>query len=282
MSEVKWIKITTDIFDDEKIKMIEIMPEADTIIVCWFKLLTLCGKINQGGRVRFNINIPFTDEMLASIFNRPLKTVQLAIKTFEAYGMIEIEGDHTIMITNWEKHQNVIGMDKIREQNAERQRRYREKQKKIENSKKTEQITDSNVTHNVISNAENNVTSQVLDIDIDIDKELDKDINIYIQKIVDNYNLTEGERLTILQAIKSNGNKVEYLKKSIDYMQQQGKDIKSDFGYLVKMLKEQWDLTAKPKQCKKQYKTKFHNFDMDGNGQYSAENLNKLMRSQRR
>ena len=280
MSEVKWIKITTDIFDDEKIKMIETMPEADTIIVCWFKLLTLCGKINQGGRVRFNINIPFTDEMLASIFNRPLKTVQLAIKTLEAYGMIEIEGDNTIMITNWEKHQNVIGMDKIREQNAERQRRYREKQKKIKSSKKIGQIADNNVMHNVTNNAKNNVTSQVLDIDID--KELDKDINIYIQKIVDNYNLTESERLTILQAIKSNSNKVEYLKKSIEYMQQQGKDIKTDFGYLIKMLKEQWDLTAKPKQYKNNYKTKFHNFEQSETEQYSEEALNALLRDRNR
>ncbi|HFI0901946.1 TPA: phage replisome organizer N-terminal domain-containing protein, partial [Streptococcus suis] len=39
-SEIKWIKIVTDIFDDEKILLIESLPEADTIIVVWFKLLT--------------------------------------------------------------------------------------------------------------------------------------------------------------------------------------------------------------------------------------------------
>ncbi|NQN39323.1 hypothetical protein HPA20_10690, partial [Streptococcus suis] len=32
-SEIKWIKIVTDIFDDEKILLIESLPEADTIIV---------------------------------------------------------------------------------------------------------------------------------------------------------------------------------------------------------------------------------------------------------
>ena len=36
MSGVKWIKICTDIFDDEKIVLIESMPEADGIIVIWF------------------------------------------------------------------------------------------------------------------------------------------------------------------------------------------------------------------------------------------------------
>ena len=46
MADIKWIKITTDIFDDEKILLIESLPEADSIIVIWFKLLCLAGKMN--------------------------------------------------------------------------------------------------------------------------------------------------------------------------------------------------------------------------------------------
>ena len=49
MGEVKWIKITTDIFDDEKILLIESLPDADSIIVIWFKLLCLAGKMNNSG-----------------------------------------------------------------------------------------------------------------------------------------------------------------------------------------------------------------------------------------
>ena len=49
MSDVKWIKITTDIFDDEKILLIESMPSADSIITIWFKLLALAGKQNNNG-----------------------------------------------------------------------------------------------------------------------------------------------------------------------------------------------------------------------------------------
>lgn len=44
MSEIKWIKICTDIFDDEKILLIESKPEKDSIIVIWFKLLCFAGK----------------------------------------------------------------------------------------------------------------------------------------------------------------------------------------------------------------------------------------------
>ena len=35
---MKWIKIVTDIFDDEKIQLIEALPSADSILVIWFKL----------------------------------------------------------------------------------------------------------------------------------------------------------------------------------------------------------------------------------------------------
>ena len=48
-TDVKWIKIVTNIFDDEKILLIESMPEADSIIVIWFKLLCMAGKQNNKG-----------------------------------------------------------------------------------------------------------------------------------------------------------------------------------------------------------------------------------------
>lgn len=106
MAEVKWIKIVTDIFDDEKILLIESMPEADSIIVIWFKLLCLAGKTNNSGVFMLNERIPYTEEMLSTIFRRPLNTVRLALKTFETYGMIEIV-DGAITIPNWSKHQSV-------------------------------------------------------------------------------------------------------------------------------------------------------------------------------
>ena len=44
MAEVKWIKLSTQMFEDEKIKLIEQMPEADTILIIWVKLLAQAGK----------------------------------------------------------------------------------------------------------------------------------------------------------------------------------------------------------------------------------------------
>lgn len=129
MAEVQWIKIVTDIFDDEKILLIENMPDADSLIVVWFKLLCLAGKQNNSGVFMINDRIPYTDEMFASIFRRPLNTVRLALKTFEQFGMIEII-NNTVTIPNWGKHQNLDQMEARKKYMANYMRDYREKQRR--------------------------------------------------------------------------------------------------------------------------------------------------------
>ena len=130
MSEIKWIKITTDIFDDEKICLIDALPDPDAILVIWFKILTLAGKHNSNGLLMMTDKVHYTDEMLATIFRRPLNTVRMAIGIFEQFGMIEII-DGIISLPNWEKHQNVDGMEKIKEQTRNRVAKYRKKQKNL-------------------------------------------------------------------------------------------------------------------------------------------------------
>lgn len=141
--DIKWIKITTDIFDDEKILLIESLPDADAIIVIWFKLLCLAGKQNNSGVFLMNDRIPYTEKMLATIFRRKEATVQLALQTFEQFGMVEIV-DGVITIPNWEKHQNIDGMEKIREQTRQRVAKHREKQRLL---------LDTNSECNVTGNA---------------------------------------------------------------------------------------------------------------------------------
>ena len=170
MSEVKWIKIVTDIFDNKKIKMLEAMPEGDSIIVIWLKLLILAGNTNDNGLIYFTKDIPYTDQMLATIFNRPLITVQLALSTFQNYGMIEIVDD-ILRVSNWEKYQNIEGMERIREQTRKRVARYRESKKLA--------LSSTDVTlHNVTETDDVTQSNAIdIDIDIDIDKDIDKNIN---------------------------------------------------------------------------------------------------------
>ncbi|KMM58273.1 replication protein [Bacillus glycinifermentans] len=166
MAEVKWIKLSTQMFEDEKIKLIEQMPEADTILIIWVKLLAQAGKTNASGYIYLSKNIPYTDEMLATIFNRPLPIVRMALQTFQRFGMIEIDEHNFINISNWEKHQNVEGMDRVRKLNAERNKRYRERKKQLQlSSPKNE--SDVSVT-----------SRDGKDIDKELDKDIDKENNI--------------------------------------------------------------------------------------------------------
>jgi len=124
MAEVKWIKIVTEFFDDEKIKLIEAIPEADMILIIWIKLLTLAGKKNVNGYIFLTENIPYTDEMLATIFKRPLNTIRLALETFKKFKMISCDENEIMYITNWGKYQNIEGLEKIRELGRARQAKY--------------------------------------------------------------------------------------------------------------------------------------------------------------
>ena len=156
MAEIKWIKIVTNIFDNRKIKQIEKLPEADAIIIIWFKLLCLAGELNENGLIMITQDVPYTDEMLANAFNKPITTIRLALDVFQKFKMIEII-NNIYCVSNWEKYQNIEGLDKIREQTRKRVSRYREKQKVLT-------LGNSNVTCNV-------TVTQCNETDKEIEKE---------------------------------------------------------------------------------------------------------------
>ena len=174
MHDVKWIKITTGMFDDEKIKIIESMPDADAILVIWIKLLIQAGRTNASGYIFLNETIPYNDEMLSTIFHRPLNTVRLALETFQRFGMIETS-QNGIKITNWEKHQNVNGMEKIREQTRLRVQKHRE-------SKMLTEGKDGNATVTLRNGTE-----------LDLDKNKKVQIDHFFESIWKLYPKKEGK-----------------------------------------------------------------------------------------
>lgn len=128
MADVKWIKIAVDMFDNRKIKQIGSMPEGDSLLLMWVQLLCLAGNVNDGGFIYLTKEIPYTDEMLATQFIKPISTVRLALKTFEQFGMIEII-NNMIFLSSWEKYQSIDRLTAIREKDRERKRRKREAEK---------------------------------------------------------------------------------------------------------------------------------------------------------
>ena len=165
MADVKWIKIAVDMFDNRKIKQIGSMPEGDSLLLMWVQLLCLAGNVNDGGFIYLTKEIPYTEEMLATQFNKPISTVRLALKTFEQFGMIEII-NNMIFLSSCEKYQSTDRLATIREKDRERKRRKREAEKLLPQNSMECPRTSMDVPR----------------IDIEGDIDIDKDKNKSISK----------------------------------------------------------------------------------------------------
>lgn len=131
MAEVKWIKLSTTIFDDEKIRLIEDLPQGEAFLVLWLKLLCLAGRKNAGGEIFVTESVPFTEEMLAGLWHCKTVLVRSALKTFTQLEMIEINEQQKILVRNWSKHQNVPSLDLIGRREKDRQRKQKSRQKSL-------------------------------------------------------------------------------------------------------------------------------------------------------
>jgi predicted phage replisome organizer len=110
------------------------------------RLLTLAGKMNDRGLIYLDEGMPYSEEMLSSIINRSLQTTRLALSVLQKFDMIRIFEDGNIKITNWEKHQNIEGMERHRELARIRQQRFRERQRLEQNEFKENALCNVTVT----------------------------------------------------------------------------------------------------------------------------------------
>ena len=130
MADVKWIKITTDMFDNRKVKHLRRLPDGNNIVLIWVMLLTMAGRCNANGMIFLTENIPYTSKMLADELDFEENTVQLALNALEQLNMITRDGD-MFTIAGWDCYQNIEGLDKIREQNRLRKQKQRQQQKAL-------------------------------------------------------------------------------------------------------------------------------------------------------
>ncbi|GAB3061986.1 phage replisome organizer N-terminal domain-containing protein [Salinicoccus sesuvii] len=231
MADIQWIKLKVDMFDNEKIKLIEAMPDADSILVIWIKLLTYAGKANSSGYIMLTENIPMNEEELATIFGRPLNTVRYALQVFERYGMVERDAD-AIKIKNWDTHQNVDGMEKIREQNRIRKQKQREKdrQKQLGNSKTDGQVTgQSQKSRDSHATEEEKEREEELDKERDKEKERDKDhvSPSHNQEVFDilsdrGINMNKSQACFSISQRMSGIDDIQYLHEAIDIAERNG------------------------------------------------------------
>jgi len=196
LAEVKWIRLNTDMFDNAKIKYLRTLPEGDKIVLIWVMLLAKAGKCNANGYIFLTENIPYTQDMLAAEFGFEITTIQLALNSLMRLGMINLD-ESNLYVTGWEEHQNIEGLEKIREDNRKRVAKYRKKQK----------LLSSNVTSNITVTGSNDIEEE-REEEREEDKEIDID-NIKKEKkksefdlLVESYTDDLQLRNTIYEFIK--------------------------------------------------------------------------------
>ena len=180
MADVKWIKLSTDMFDDEKIDFIQSLPEGDSLLVIWVRLLTMAGRCNEGGYIFLTENIPYTEEALSYKFKKSVNIVKLALQTFQNLNMIDIN-EKGIELINWPKYQSMGGLDKIKEKEQARVRKQkqRDREKQIEEPTKTETISEMGMpcdSHSDVTR-DPSIIEEDRDIELELDKELDKELD---------------------------------------------------------------------------------------------------------
>lgn len=166
MAEVKWVKLTTDMFDNRKVKYLRKLPDGNNIVLIWVMLLTMAGRCNSGGMIFLTENIPYTPKTLADELGFEENTVILALQALENLNMI-ITDNGFFTIAGWEEYQNIEGMEELKKKNKLRQAKFRQKQK----------LLASNVTDNVTDNVTVTLRNAIeVDKELEKEKELEKDL----------------------------------------------------------------------------------------------------------
>ena len=130
MDEVKWVKLTTDMFDNRKVKHLRRLPEGNNIVLIWVMLLTMAGRCNSGGMIFLTENIPYTPKMLADELDFEENTVILALNALEQLDMI-VTDNGFFTIAGWEEYQNADKLAEIRAKDRERKRLKRAQAKAL-------------------------------------------------------------------------------------------------------------------------------------------------------
>lgn len=155
MADVGWVRLSTRLFENRKIKYLLNQPKGAELVLLWVHLLCAAGTVNDGGRVYISQNVMYTPQSLAADFGVPKTIADKALTLFQDLELIEVESDGCIQILGWEKHQNITGLEKIREQNRLR----KQKQRQCDKSRNVDEdmSRDSHVTE---CDKSRNVTQQ--------------------------------------------------------------------------------------------------------------------------
>lgn len=244
MAEVKWIKLTTDMFDNRKIKHLRRLPDGNSIVLIWVMLLTMAGRCNSGGMIFLTENIPYTPKMLADELDFEENTVVLALNALKELNMIVTDHGY-YSIAGWDEYQNTNRLSEIREYNRLAKQKSRAKQKALQAPSVA--VNDKSMTSQCSHDTDIDIEE---DTDIDIDnknsaKQPSKaDVDSFFNAIWDMYpvkkgkaQVSESKRRTLYAIGFENMNKaieryIAELKRDADWRKPQNGSTFFNSGYV--------------------------------------------------
>ena len=116
-----WLRLKKDFFKRHDIQILESKPNGKEYVLFYLKLL--CESIDHKGMLRFSDDLPYSDEMLATITNTDTATACDALCELNKLGLIEMLDDGTFYL------KQVESMTGCETEWAEKKRQYREKLK---------------------------------------------------------------------------------------------------------------------------------------------------------
>lgn len=171
-----WLKLTEDFFEKEEIKLIESQKNGKDYIIFYMKLLLK--SIKNEGSLLFRNCIPYTPEMLSTITNTNIDTVNAAIKMFVSLGLMsKLQSGELYM----EEINKMIGSES---DSAKRMRLKRIKDKQLLENK-------SSHSDNFVPNCD---IEKEKEKDLEKDKDKEKEKIVFLQETENpNCNITEYE-----------------------------------------------------------------------------------------
>lgn len=185
-----WFKFHINIYESEAFKLIDAMPKRDAIHFVYVRLMILAAKTNKNGYIYFDVDTPYSEEMLSTIMNRPIGTIRYSLKALIKVKLISIGSEGYIRINNWEKEQGTYFMtkakseeeilaeekEKAREKNRKRMAEYRAKKKNVTTTSDDTVTATGNEEVDVTSNSDVTEEKESKELDLDKENEIKREI----------------------------------------------------------------------------------------------------------
>ena len=185
-----WFKFHINTYESEAFKLIDAMPKRDAIHFVYVRLMILAAKTNKNGYIYFDVDTPYSEEMLSTIMNRPIGIIRHSLKALIKVKLISIGSEGYIRINNWEKEQGSSFMtkakseeeilveekEKSREKNRKRMAEYRAKKKNVTSTNDDTVTATGNEGVDITSNSDVTEQKESKELDLDKENEIKKEI----------------------------------------------------------------------------------------------------------